>query len=337
MAEFHPRFRCDGRAYHADTCAPLVRGLQAGHVRLEALARRAYPGRRIPRRALQAVSSVGFWDAAHDQEWGLDWHRNEGIELTFLESGRLPFAIEKGQYDLRAGEMTITRPWQPHRVGDPFVTAGRLHWLILDVGVRRPNQAWTWPRWLVMTDADRKRLTTILRHNEQPVWRADEGIRRCFQRIAGAVECDRAGSQVSRLTVHLNELFVLVLELFRRRRVALDETLSSTSRTVELFLQDIRNDLEALAHPWSVHEMAEQCGLGVTRFVHHCRQLTNMTPMQYLNHCRVEAAAKLLCESKGDSVTTIAMRCGFSSSQYFSSMFRRHFGRSPREHRRSGQ
>ncbi len=28
------------------------------------------------------VRTVGYWNAKHDQGWGLDWHRNEGIELT---------------------------------------------------------------------------------------------------------------------------------------------------------------------------------------------------------------------------------------------------------------
>jgi len=39
--------------------------------------------------------------------------------------------------------------------------------------------------------------------------------------------------------VRLNELFVLVLEMFRHQHVALDELLSTTRRTVELFLADL--------------------------------------------------------------------------------------------------
>jgi hypothetical protein len=122
------------------------------------------------------VKTVGFWDAEHDQQWGLDWHRNEGLELTYLERGTLAFGVDDHQYALHPDDLTITRPWQPHRVGTPHVTAGRLHWVILDVGVRHPHHAWRWPGWLVLTKADIQELTNFLRQNEQPVWHASEEI-----------------------------------------------------------------------------------------------------------------------------------------------------------------
>jgi AraC family L-rhamnose operon regulatory protein RhaS len=98
-----------------------------------------YPGRKLPRGALLGVKSVGFWDAEGRQDWGLQWHRNEGIEVTFLERGASGFAVEQNEFRLRPDDLTVTRPWQRHRVGDPNIGAGRLHWLILDVSVRRPR------------------------------------------------------------------------------------------------------------------------------------------------------------------------------------------------------
>ena len=100
---------------------------------------------------LSGLKTVGFWDADHDQAWGLDWHRNEGLELTFLETGTLAFSVDATRCQLHPNDLTITRPWQPHRVGNPAVSAGRLHWLILDLGVRRPHQTWQWPKWLILT------------------------------------------------------------------------------------------------------------------------------------------------------------------------------------------
>ena len=333
MAKLPPIYKEHGKTYQADTCRPVVQAVEAGQIRLEALARGHYSGRQLKRNALPGVKSVGFWNAKHDQDWGLDWHRNEGIEFTFLETGRLGFAVDDHSCRLEPNDLTITRPWQPHRVGDPNVTAGRLHWLILDVGVHRPHQAWQWPDWLVLTAADRKQLTNVLRHNEQPVWHTGDQLRHCFRRIGKAIETDRDGSNVSRLTVHLNELFVLVLEMFSQDNVRLDESLSSARRTVELFLDDLTGNREHLAQEWTLKSMAGQCDLGTTHFTHHCKQLTNMSPIEYLNHCRLEAAAKLLVEQPQMSVLDIALACGFSSRQYFATLFRRHFGRTPRAFR----
>lgn len=322
-----------GRVFQADACAPLADAVHAGDVRLAALVRGHYPGRRLPPTALPGVKSVGFWDASRPQAWGLDWHRNEGIELTFLERGSIAFGVDGQRALLRADDFTVTRPWQRHRVGDPHVGAGRLHWLILDLGVRRPHQPWRWPAWVILTRADREELTEYLRHNERPVWPATPEIRHCFQRIASAVEGDRQGEQASRLAALINELFVLVLEMLRRRRVPLDASLASTERTVELFWAELERSPEHLAAPWTVEAMARQCGLGVTRFIHHSKQLTNATPITHLTQRRLEAAAARLRERPGASVLEVALACGFSSSQYFATLFRRRFGCPPREWR----
>ncbi|MEW6357832.1 MAG: AraC family transcriptional regulator [Planctomycetota bacterium] len=329
MAKLPPIYKEHGRTYQADTCRPVKQAVEQGAMRLRALARGTYPGRQLPARALRGVCAVGFWDATKPQDWGLDWHRNEGIELTFLESGSLAFGVEDREHLLRPDDLTITRPWQPHHVGNPNVGVGRLHWLILDVGMRRPHQQWKWPPWLVLAEEDLAELTVMLRQNEQPVWRTNADVRRCFQRIARAVEADEGGD-MSRLPLHLNELFVLVLEMFRQREIPLDESLQSSRRTVELFLADVRRNF---AEPWTLKDMARQCGLGMTRFVHYCKQITNMTPMQHLSRCRVEQASKLLQERPRMSVTDVAFDCGFSSSQYFATVFRQHVGCSPRAFR----
>lgn len=315
--------------YRADTCGPLITA--AGKtLRLEALRRGHYPGSALPGESLPGVKMVGFWDAQRDQEWGLPWHRNEGVEITFLETGRLRFGADRREYDLQAGDLTITRPWQLHRVGCPNVTASRLHWLIIDFGVRRPDQPWQWPPWILLTLADTEEITDSLRLCERPVWKASAEIRRCFRAISQAIEADHNGSSISRLTLRLNDLFVSLLDLFRSTPVQPDRSLTTTLRSVQLFLEDLRAHPEHLALEWSVEEMARSCGLGVSQFSHHVKCLVNTTPMQYLCQCRVHRAAELLKATPNVSITDTALELGFSSSQYFATVFKRHFGYSPR-------
>ena len=332
-----PIYQERGKTCQANNCAPLVEAVARGSVNLTALARGQYPGKKLDRTALPGVKTVGFWDAQCSQDWGLDWHYNEGIELTFLERGGVAYAVDSHHCHLRPDDLTVARPWQRHRVGDPSIGAGRLHWLILDVGVRRPHQPWRWPSWLVLTKKDMRELTDGLRQNERPVWRATPEIRHCFQRVAAAVETDRDGCNVSRLTALLNELFVLVLEMFRQQQIRLDESLASTQRTVELFWADLRENLDHLAAEGTVESMARQCGLGATHFIHHSKQLTNATPIQHLNQCRLQAAARMLRAEPQRSVIDVTMACGFTSSQYFATLFRRQFGRTPRDYRLAGR
>ena len=313
----------------ADTCEPLAMAVRTREMRLEALARGAYPGRRLAPGVLSGVASVGFWDAAQPQRWGLDWHRNEGIEITFLERGLLSFGVGGTDCELKPGALTITRPWQPHRVGDPLVRPSRLHWLILDVGVRRPNQPWCWPTWFMLAPKDLARLTKLLRHNENALWTADADLRHCWQRIAYAVESDVRGSSHSLLRVQINELFWLLGELLHRTSPKLDPTLTGSARTVALFLSELRHNPQQRAAVWTLAEMAGRCGLGATQFVHHCCELTNRTPAQYLMWCRLEAAGELLRNEPGVPITEVALACGFASAQYFATAFRHEKGVTP--------
>jgi AraC family L-rhamnose operon regulatory protein RhaS len=311
-----------------------VAAVAAGEVRLEALVRGTYPGRRLPAGVLPQVCSVGFWDAACDQKWGLGEHRNEGIEITYLDNGRLGFVVDGRSHPLLPGHLTITRPWQPHSLGSPHVAASRLYWLILDVGVRQPHQSWKWPPWLVLAPADIRDLTALLRENEQPAWPGTLEIGRCFAEIGRLIGTSRSGAlPVSRLNLLANEVLVCLLELLRAQKPSRKTSLMLGERSVSMFLERMKNELH---EPWTLELMAEQSGLARTRFAHHCRKLTNMSPMEFLQRQRVEKAKLLLAENR-QSITEIALDCGFASSAYFASVFRQHVHRSPRQYRDAGQ
>ena len=40
------------------------------------------------------LTNVGFWNCRGAQDWGLDWHRNEGLEVVFLETGGMGFEVD---------------------------------------------------------------------------------------------------------------------------------------------------------------------------------------------------------------------------------------------------
>ena len=324
-----PVFRDTSSIYRADACDPLIEAVHSSHVKLDALARGHYPGRRLPDETLLGLKTIGHWNIKLEQQWGLPPHRNEGIEISFLETGTLAFDTDGQGNSLQPGDLTITRPWQLHRVGNPFVGRSRLHWLILDVGVRRPHQSWKWPRWVMLSASEKHELEINLRRNEQPVWHAVGDVCDCFRAIGTAVEEDRDGSNSSRLAIRISDLLMLLLDMFRRRCIPLDRALAGSRRTVQIFLSDLCNQGQFLATDWTVESMAEECGLKPTQFVHHVKQLTNVAPIQYLNSCRLQLAAKLLLNSEMASVTDVALNCGFSSSQYFATLFRRRFGCSP--------
>ena len=61
-----------------------------------------------------------------------------------------------------------------------------------------------------------------------------------------------------------------------------------------------------------------------------------ITLVTYLNRYRVQQA-KMLLEKGAHNLTEVALQTGFSSSAYFSRVFRQEVGMSPREYQRSAQ
>jgi len=319
-----PVFRGSGQVFVADTCAPLKTAGERGEVGLWAYGRGTYPGEPIEPGILPQLKNVGHWEVASQQDWGLDWHRNEGIEITCVRAGSLPFSCAGEDFELRPGSVTITRPWQLHRVGRPLVGPSTLTWLILDVGVRRPNQDWVWPAWLPMPASDLERLTELLSHNESPVWLANRQLLAAMDNLQRTLKRETT-QPMARIATSVAEVFIELGDLLENARPILNPYLSSTERTVRLFLESLP---ERIHEPWTTDMMAAACGLGRTRFAHYCREMVNASPLEYLTLQRV-ARAKQLLQATDLRITDIAFQCGFQSSQYFATVFRRYVGVSP--------
>lgn len=317
--------------YKPDRCVPLEQAANSGLLKMKGLRRADYPGVELPDHILPGVYSIGYWDAKINQNWRLDWHRNEGIEFTFLESGSLMFTRgDDEEYQLKSGDFTITRPWQPHKLGKPNVEISKLYWLIIDVNVRQPHQKWEWPEWIILSKEDLEFLTKVLRQNEMPVWETNKKIKTYFAELGRCLDTCDISIPHSKLNILVNELLLELVDLFKKDKVVLDESLTINKRTVEIFLGYLEKEYHRY---WSLEDMADHCGLGLTSLSKYCKEITNMTPVNYLIKLRLEAAAKLLKEEHSRSITDICYDCGFSSTQYFATVFKRRFKCTPRNYK----
>ena len=80
---------------------------------------------------------------------------------------------------------------------------------------------------------------------------------------------------------------------------------------------------------------AEACrnGVTLTHFRRLFKELTQLSPTQYVIQCRLARAANLLITTDF-LLAEIAVECGFENQFYFSKLFKRHYFVSPREYRR---
>lgn len=90
---------------------------------------------------------------------------------------------------------------------------------------------------------------------------------------------------------------------------------------------------EQLAHDWTIDELGRRVGLSRSALHEHFVQLIGVPPMQYLAQWRMQAAARLLLETRA-TVATIALDVGYDSEAAFARAFKRLVGKPPAAWRR---
>lgn len=86
---------------------------------------------------------------------------------------------------------------------------------------------------------------------------------------------------------------------------------------------------------FDVSEEIKKSGYSSDYFRRCFKEVTGQTPLEYLTALRVSRAKRLLCATPPQSVESIAAGCGFSDEFYFSRVFSKKTGRSPRVYRKT--
>lgn len=73
--------------------------------------------------------------------------------------------------------------------------------------------------------------------------------------------------------------------------------------------------------------------MSTSRFFPLFRRSLGLSPVEYINHYRINRAVILLMSSEGHSVEEVSEATGFQSAAYFRRVFKKITGKSPRDYR----
>ncbi|MDR1201486.1 MAG: response regulator [Tannerellaceae bacterium] len=140
-------------------------------------------------------------------------------------------------------------------------------------------------------------------------------------------------------------LFLRCNYLIRSRQLMLQQKPEQQEKMLEMATNEREKDFLAAANlvveeNWNNHAFDtkiwyEKLGMGRTRFFNRIKDITGMTPNDYLIYLKMNKGQQLLKEDNGFTIAEIAYQLGFSNPAYFSKCFKKQFGITPLEYKRN--
>jgi AraC-like DNA-binding protein len=168
-------------------------------------------------------------------------------------------------------------------------------------------------RFLNLAPADAMPLIRSLQNLPRRSFRGSAPLGELFEDIY-RMYCDR--DRPFRTLSLASRVLEFLIAIVEHARADVARRASADNERAIAFIRD-RPEL-----PLDIAELAAQSGLSASRFKAKFREQTGMPPGEYALRHKVERARSMLAAGK-TSVTAVAYDLGFSSSQYFSTVFRR--------------
>ena len=269
----------------------------------------------------------GYWEAG--QIRNLPAHHNYGLELVLVEKGQVEWQVDGVAEWISPGSLFFTLPWQQHGDSSPQHQGLELYYIILPLD---KTYTQTSPRWqfhpdlqLAIHKQDMRQLRTQFNTLRQHCWPASDAFAHTMRQLHHELKNDWALSNTQRSALISSLLISCMRCTQRQQQIKSDDG--------EAIVRAFLIELSARCHEsWTLADMAQSCQLGRTQFAFHVQRLSGLSPLQYLTNQRIKRAQELLRYTH-DSITSIALDCGFDSSQYFARVFKKIVGCDARSYR----
>ena len=245
------------------------------------------------------------------------WHSHSQFELLFVMDGATVYEFkDRESIELAGDHFMVVPPGVKHRGEQDLRMPTRLIGIVLTLDARGATRN---------TPFTLKELRWLQRHfktNSLAVHPLGQHLRRVIARLDGKLSGNKRDSDtLSMVEMRLN--ICSAISGAARQLAAVDDR--DPASIVNVAIEYMRANL---GEPLSVGKLVNYIGYGRSRFFELFRANTGMTPNDYLRRLRLEAARRLL-EKSSNSVTEIAFKVGFNSSQYFSTVFMQYTGLTP--------
>lgn len=261
-----------------------------------------------------------FSEPVHDAE-NLPGHTHRGsFEICYLDRGTVDWWVEDKQYHIKPGHVFVTFPGEKHGGLYDIMNPCQLYWAQIAMPKGKAIGG--------LTVSETRLIAKELASLEERMFPASRDVVSCFERLIDEHQLPSAHSKIA-IRSTLVQLLVSVLRSCGSKAGGARKgprISGVVKKACAIINQNLSSNLK-------VDAIARKVDLSTTAFYQQFAEQLHLTPAEYVTQRRIEWAKELLAD-ESLSITAIAHRLGYSSSQYFATIFKRSTGISPTQFRK---
>ncbi len=256
------------------------------------------------------------YSQAHE---GLSEHTHgDMFEICLLDEGEQSYTVERRHYLLRGGDLLVVLPNERHSTGPAPENRGRLYWLL--IRVPRKNE-----RFLNLPSTFGREIVDALRGVPMRHFCVSHHLKGHLEKMFSVFDAPETPFRTAELQ---NWALRFVLDVLHDARKQSQRPIHYAIRNVQAHVRTHLTDADL-----SLAELAAVAKLSLSHFKAQFKREVGIAPRNFIVLEKIKRAKELL-RSTATPVTEIGSALGFSSSQYFATVFKKQTGATPVEYRK---
>ena len=270
----------------------------------------------------------------------------EMLEICYLADGQQFYRIKEQEFFLNGGDVLINYPYERHGTGFQREGRGTLYWMIIKppgprssfLGLSLEESQLLWkilnslPKRHFRVKPETKKILDrifLLLEDKIPFKvRNDESDEKYRMNL---ISLDAAPlSEPKDVVLGMNVKNYLLRFVLNLIEAAKEEPTPQVSKEIHFATELLKTHEDIF---YTMKMLAREVGLSESRFKHRFKEEIGTSPADYQLRHKIDRACQMLLQN--ETIINISYSLGFSSSQYFATVFRRYMGVSPAEYRAS--
>ncbi len=248
-------------------------------------------------------------------------HNHVFFEIFYLFSGKCRFLLKDSVYNLEKGDLVFIAPGELHHA----VYSSGNSCEIITVYFKKEYMNWDLLKTWLPTENHAEMHSFM---GSIPTLYQEDFRNLLLRMLSENSRIDEYSNAF--MSCYLQEILLLLMRLSVINEKEPD-ILNSRDAEILMATKYIYNNF---SKPLTLEEVSAVASLSPTYFSKKFKQTTGMGYKEYLNHVRLKHAQAALLTTN-NTITDIALEYGFNDSNYFKDLFKKVYGKSPREYRKN--